>query len=138
MKTNNRWIFVLIIVILLVVVYWFSLRKKSESSDNNYLDYDGDEYEGSTSYLGDYNAMFTGAKRTPAYSKTFILFKVTGPTNILRKDGERLVKTGRNYKKGVQIKIANDSLLYPTVRSNKSFVETIHGNFIRLDRIQKI
>ncbi len=144
MRSGTKWLLcVVVVAVAVLVIYYFSINAKSKKSESNYIDYDGDNYEGTASYLGDYDTMVNETVRKNSYSRPTILFKVTEKTNILKYERNAigdltLIQTGRNYGKGAQVNVYKDSLMYPIVRNDNSFVETVGGNWIRLKNISRV
>ncbi len=143
MSPKYRWLVVVLVIVILIVIYYFSINKSSEKTKLLYTDYDGDTYEGTESYLGDYDTMVKDAARKNAYARPVSLFKVNEKSNILKYERNEggvltLIQTGRKYGRGAQIKVYKDSLMYPIVRNDSSFVELEGGNFIKLRNITKV
>jgi hypothetical protein len=143
MAHKYRWLLVVAFVIVLIVIYYFSVEKKTQKTQLSYIDYDGDNYEGTASYLGDYDTMIKEKARRDSYARPTMLFKVNDRSNILKYERNEegiltMIQTGRKYGKGAQVKVFKDSLMYPIVKNDNSFVELENGNYIKLKNISRV
>ncbi len=143
MAPKHRWLIIVLAVVILIVIYYFSINKKSQKTQLSYIDYDGDNYQGTASYLGDYDTMIEKSARESTYARPTLLFKITDRTNILKYERNEegiltMIQTGRKYGKGAQVKVFKDSLMYPIVKNDNSFVELENGNFVNLKNISRV
>lgn len=138
-------IIIILVFAIIAAAYWFSNKESKDKKDLGvYSDYDGDDYEGTYSYIGDFNSYTDDKGRFPAYKQTTTLYKVIQPeTNILKyernKKGELvMLKTGKRHKQGAQVHILDWSLQKPISEKGGNFVQMKDGQFINLKKISRV
>ncbi len=141
-KNKKGFLFIVIVIAVVCVLIWFIHRaNKQKQAISNFFEYEGDNYSGTYSYIGDKESLNEG--RQSAYSAKTFLFKITEPANILKyernaKGDYTMMQTGRKLKKGSQIKILDDTLRTPLTFHGKNFVQSIKGEWVRMDKINKV
>lgn len=140
----------LIIVIIIFIIRRNKIKNKTEvnNSKENFLDgYEGDNYEGSKYYVGDKDFYENDKGRKIATAVPSSLYKVIEPAYKLKyefndKGVKTLIKLSPNdtpdLKKGSQLRVIKSSEEKPLVLNGNDFVQTIYGNFVKLDKIKKI
>lgn len=140
-------IFVIILALLATIYFWSNMKDKDSKVIGPVEDFDGEEYEGTMNYVGDYNSYTDDKGRFPAYKQTTSLYKVVtdrnNPANILKyeynKNGKMtMMKTNRFHKKGAQIKVLDYSLAKPVVEKGVAFVQLADGSYVNLKKISKV
>ena len=128
-------------LIIIFIVWYCHYKSKQKKAISNFFEYEGDSYDGTFSYIGDREDMDKG--RFDAHSSKTFLFKVVEPANVLKHERNRggdytMIQTGRKYRKGTQFRVFEESLREPMTYHGKNFVQNIKGEFIRLDKINKV
>lgn len=132
---------VLIFLFLAVFVWTFRSQPREIKETKKKVkdkDYEGDEYTGSDNYIGDKDYYYQSKGRNPAYVAKSTLYKVIEPAHKLRYDTSGLIKTNEVLKRGVQVRIVEESLENPIEKNGNKFVQTLFGHFVRLDKIEKV
>lgn len=130
-----------IIAFICFVIWYVDRKNKQKKAISNFFEYEGDNYDGTYSYIGDKEDLQKG--RQNAYAARTYLFKISEPALVLKhernRQGEyRMIQTGRKYSKGTQMRIFEDSLKNPIAFHGINFVQNIKGEFIRMDKLTKV
>lgn len=143
--TIRGGIIIVLVFTLLAAAYWWSNKEGIDKKDLGiHSDYDGDDYEGTYSYVGDYNSYTDEKGRFPAYKQTTSLYKVIEPnTNVLKyernKNGELvMLKTGKAFRNGAQVNVLDWSIQKPVSEKGAAFVQMKDGQFINFKKISRV
>jgi hypothetical protein len=138
---------VLIITVIVLFIYWKNKKRTTGPSNQYFHDYEGDNYEGSKYYVGDKDFYENDRGRKVATAVASSLYKVVEPAYKLKyeynnKGVKTMIKLSPDnkpdLKRGSQLRIIKSSEEKPLEFNGQNFVQTIFGNFVRLDRIKKI
>jgi len=145
---SKKVVFSVLIVVAICVTIYLSKKKKTGDAIQNFQgDYEGDNYEGSKYYVGDKNFYQNDKGRSVANAVPSSLYKVVEPAYKLKhefndKGVKTLIKISHDGKhdlqKGSQIRIIKDSEQKPLSVNGNDFVQTIYGNFVRMDKVKKV
>ncbi len=147
---NRKVLIGLFIAVLIVIIVVYNKRKKTGGSEEASIfdfNFEGDNYNGSKYYVGDKGFYENDKGRKVANAVPSSLYKVVEPAYKLKyefndKGVKSLIKISPNNKpdliRGSQLRIIKESEETPMIVSGNKFVQSIYGNFIRLDKIKKI
>lgn len=145
---NKKVVFGILIVIAIVVAFYLNKNKKTDSIVQNFKgDYEGDNYEGSKYYVGDKDFYNNDKGRKVASAVPSSLYKVVAPAYKLKYEyNDKGVKTlikitpdgNPDLKTGSQVRVLKDSEQKPLNVNGSDFVQTIYGNFVKVDKVKKI
>lgn len=145
---NKKVIVSILIIVAIIVAIYLSKKKKTEPAVQNFKgDYEGDNYEGSKYYVGDKDFYNNDKGRKVATAVPSSLYKVVEPAFKLKyeyndKGAKTLIKISPDgnpdLKPGAQIRILKDSEQKPMIVNGSNFVQTIYGNFVKMDKIKKV
>ncbi len=139
-RLKGSMLLVIVLAFVVCIAFYIYSQKEKTVVINKFNDYDGDEYEGTLNYIGDKGAAENYKGKYPGYVKKNTLFKAIEQANLLKYEfnaegTKTLIKTDRFLRKGAQVKVLNDSLVNPVSAYGHSFVETMSGLFVRLDKL---
>lgn len=148
MGNKKKIVIALVIIAVIGIVIYLNTKKKLSNGTNQYFhDYEGDNYEGSKYYVGDKGFYDNDKGRKIATAVPSSLYKVVEPAYKLKyeynRDGQKtLIKLSPDekpdLKRGSQLRILKSSESNPLSFNGQEFVQTIFGNYVRLDKIKKI
>lgn len=144
--TTKKYLIAAVIAVIFITLVLTYYRKRNKNLDEllDYENYEGDNYTGQQSYVGDKDFYENDFGRQNAVAVKSSLYKVIEPAYKLRlekKDGKKvLVREGDNVKfnRGAQIRIIDTTVSEPLIIHGQAFGRDIKGIFIRLDKVKKI
>lgn len=148
---NKKIIILLLVATVIASIIYFNKKNKKEivieDIDIFKEGYEGDNYQGSKYYVGDKDFYENDKGRKVANAVPSSLYKVVEPAYKLKHEfNDRGTKTlirlthddKPDLKRGSQLRVIKMSEQSPLLVNGNKFVQTIYGNFVKLDKIKKI